>query len=97
MYDDFMAHMFLDRFWLIHKPIVSMIELIFTIFLVQDRSARAFIINLLLWEFFIPASNDGFQKSLSDSKSPKVSSIILSILADLNNAKVPRNFVRLIL
>ena len=52
--------------------------------------------NMPLWIFtsakvFPPAVNSTFQVSivfLSDSKSPQVSWILLSILADLNNAIV---------
>ena len=38
------------------------------------------------WEFFIPAFDDGFHRSLIDSKSPQVSRILLSILTGLCNA-----------
>ena len=37
------------------------------------------------WEFFTSALADGFQWSLSDSKSPQVSRTLISILADLSN------------
>ena len=40
---------------------------------------------LLLCEFFTPTLTDGFHWSLGDTKSPKVSRTILSILIDLKN------------
>ena len=43
---------------------------------------------ILLWEFFTPTLADGLHRSLSDSKSPRVSRDPLRIQANLSNAVV---------
>ena len=45
-------------------------------------------IIILFWEFLTPALANSFVLNLSDCKSPQVSRILLSTLADLNNAVV---------
>ena len=44
--------------------------------------------GILLWEFSPPTFADSLSLEFSDSKSPQVSLVLLSILVDFNNAEV---------
>ena len=54
------------------------------------KKFRSWIIIIIItpWEFFASTFANSLSWSLSDSKSPQVSRILFSILADFNNALV---------
>ena len=87
-----MGSILLDRFNFVHILIdiiiIIIIIIIIVVVVVVVVIIIIIIIIILLYIFSHQLKLMNFLWSLSDSKSPKISRILLSILADLNNVVV---------